>query len=157
MPMPAPDIFVIVAPIVLSIVGVGVALAALMLRVTARLDNAIAEAGADRRAADAKMDEWRRESNAKMDEWRRESNAKMDEWRRHSDAKMEEFRKRMDEHRDISEAKMDEWRRDSDAKMGEFRGRMDEFRGHMQRLGERQAHLEGYRDGSAGPSPAPAE
>ncbi len=146
MPMPAPDIFVIVAPIVLSIVGVGVALAALMLRVTARLDNAIAEAGADRRAADAKMDEWRRESNAKMDEWRR-----------HSDAKMEEFRKRMDEHRDISEAKMDEWRRDSDAKMGEFRGRMDEFRGHMQRLGERQAHLEGYRDGSAGPSPAPAE
>lgn len=146
MPMPAPDIFVIVAPIVLSIVGVGVALAALMLRVTARLDNAIAEAGADRRAADAKMDEWRRESNAKMDEWRR-----------HSDAKMEEFRKRMDEHRDISEAKMDEWRRDSDAKMGEFRGRMDEFRGHMQRFGERQAHLEGYRDGSAGPSPAPAE
>lgn len=117
MPMPAPDIFVIVAPIVLSIIGVGVALAALMLRVTARLDNAIAEAGADRRAADAKMDEWRRESNAKMDEWRRHSDAKMDE----------------------------------------FRGRMDEFRGHMQRLGERQAHLEGYRDGSAGPSPAPAE
>ena len=128
MPMPAPDIFVIVAPIVLSIVGVGVALAALMLRTVARLDNAIAEAGADRRAADAKMDEWRRHSDAKMDEWRR-----------HSDAKM------------------DEWRRDSDAKMDEFRGRMDEFRGHMQRFGERQAHLEGYRDGSAGPSPAPAE
>ncbi len=111
--MPAPDILAIVAPIVLSIVGVGIALAALQLRTVARLDNAIAEAGADRRAADAKMEEFGR--------------------------------------------RMDQLRRDSDAKMDEFRGRMDEFRGHMQRLGERQAHLEGYRDGSAGPSPAPAE
>ena len=34
---------------------------------------------------------------------------------------------------------MEQYRRDSDAKM-------DEFRGHMRRLGERQARLEGQRE-----------
>ena len=38
-------------------------------------------------------------------------------------------------------------RRASDAQMNEFRTRMDEYRGHMQRLGERQARLEGQREG----------
>ena len=47
----------------------------------------------------------------------------------------------------IAEAAAD--RRASDAKMDEFRNRMDDFRNHMQRLGERQARLEGQREGGA--------
>ena len=84
-------------PDIIAILGVGVALIAVLVtatglilattnRIEARLDSAIAEAAADRRASDAKMDE--------------------------------------------------------------FRSRMDEFRGHMQRLGERQARLEGQREGA---------
>ena len=88
--------------IMIAILGIGIALGTLVLtttgRIEARLDSAIAEAAADRRASDAKMEEWR--------------------------------------------SSMDQYRRDSDAKM-------DEFRSHMQRLGERQARLEGQRDGAA--------
>ena len=40
-------------------------------------------------------------------------------------------------------------RRAFQAAMDQFRNRMDEFRGDIQRLGERQAHLEGQREGSA--------
>ena len=81
-----------------TIVGIGIALGAVLLDNTHRLDSAIAEASADRRAADAKMDEFRAEAAAD--------------------------------------------RRASDAKM-------DEFRRHMRRLGERQARLEGQREGAA--------
>ena len=50
-----------------TIVRMGIALGALLLDNTHRLDSAIAKAAADRRASDAKMDELRR----KMDDFRR--------------------------------------------------------------------------------------
>ena len=53
MPMLTPDI--------LAIIGVGIALAALILRVTARLDRHIADAGADRRAFQESMERHQRE------------------------------------------------------------------------------------------------
>ena len=40
-------------------------------------------------------------------------------------------------------------RRAFQAEMDEFRKRMDEYRADMQRLGERQGHLEGQREGAA--------
>ena len=114
-----------------TIVGIGIALGALLLtttgRIEARLDSAIVEAAAERRAFEAQAAADRRASDAKMDEFRK----RMDESRAASDAKMDEFRKRMDESRAASDAKMDEFRR------------------HMQRLGERQALLEGQREGAA--------
>ena len=84
MPMLTPDILAIL----ITIVGVGIALAALILRVTARLDRHIAEAGADRRAFQESMERHQRE---------------------------------------------------------------------MQRLAERQSHVEGYRHGQAQAGSAPAE
>ena len=81
-----------------TIVGIGIALGAVLLDNTHRLDSAIAEASADRRAADAKMDEFRAEAAA---------------------------------DRRAFQASMDEYRRD------------------MRRLGERQARLEGQREGAA--------
>ena len=90
----------------LTIIGTILALGALLLtttgRIEARLDGAIAEAGADRRAFEAKMDEFRAQAAAD--------------------------------------------RRASETKMDEFRNRMDEYRGHMQRLGERQARVEGQHE-----------
>ena len=53
MHMPSPDI--------LAIIAVGIALAALILRGTARIDRHIAEAGRDRRAHQASMDDFRKE------------------------------------------------------------------------------------------------
>ncbi len=86
--------------IMIAVVGIGVALGGLLLnaafRIETRLDNAIAQAAADRRATDAKMDQFRAQAAAD--------------------------------------------RRAADA-------RMDEFRRHMQRLGERQARIEGQREG----------
>lgn len=76
MPMHALDILAIVGPGILSIVGVGIALAALILRTSSeaknsfdkamarsdeRFDNAMAEIANDRRAHQASMDEFRRE------------------------------------------------------------------------------------------------
>ena len=93
--------------VLVTVLGIGVALAALILTVSARgiarLDRHISEAAADRRAADARMDEWLQASDTKMDE---------------------------------------------------FRKRMDEFRGHMQRLGERQARVEAIHDRPTPPAPA---
>lgn len=48
-------------PDVLSILGVGIGLALLMLRTLARIDSYRAEASADRRAFQAGMDDFRRE------------------------------------------------------------------------------------------------
>ena len=87
-----------------TIVGIGIALGALLLtttgRIETRLDSAIAEAGADRRAFQAQAAADRHASHASMNE----------------------FRKRMDEHR-----------------------------ADMQRLGERQARLEGQRETDTNP------
>lgn len=104
--------------VLVTMLGIGVALAALILTVSARgiarLDRHIAEAAADRRAFEAQAAADRRAADAKMDEWLRASDTKMDE----------------------------------------FRKRMDEFRGHMQRLGERQARVEAIHDRPAPPAPA---
>ena len=84
--------------ILLTIIGIGIALGAVVLDNTHRLDSAIAEAAADRRAGEAKMDEFRAQAAAD----RRASDAKMDEFlaqaaadRRTSDAKMDKFRRHM--------------------------------------------------------------
>ena len=76
MPMHAIDILIIVGSNVLSVVGVGIALAVLILRADARAEdkfnkamarseerfhNAMAEIAADRRAHQASMDEFRRQ------------------------------------------------------------------------------------------------
>ena len=63
-----PELFGIIG----SVLGVGIALAKMILRVTARLDRRIDEAGADRRAADAKADADRRAFQAAMDDFRKE-------------------------------------------------------------------------------------
>ncbi|MCY4460095.1 MAG: hypothetical protein OXC26_06810 [Albidovulum sp.] len=55
--MTGPELFGIIG----SVLGVGVALAVMILHVTARLDRRIDEAGADRRAFQAAMDDFRKE------------------------------------------------------------------------------------------------
>ena len=62
-----------------TLVGVGIALGALMFDITHRLDSAIAQAEADRRVENAKMDEFRTQA---ADD-RRTEDAKMDGYRRH--------------------------------------------------------------------------
>ena len=62
-----------------TIVAMGIALGSLLLDATGRIDDAIAEAAADRRASDAKMDEFRAQAAAD----RRAADAKMNEFRRH--------------------------------------------------------------------------
>ena len=69
-----------------SVIGTGLALAVLMMRITARLD-------ADRRAADAKFDADRRASDAN----RRAFEAKADADRRAHQASMDAFRVEMRE------------------------------------------------------------
>ena len=69
-----------------SVIGTGLALAVLMMRITARLD-------ADRRAADAKFDADRRASDAD----RRAFEAKADADRRAHQASMDAFRVEMRE------------------------------------------------------------
>ena len=139
-----------------TIIGIGIALGALVLtttgRIETRLDNAISEAAADRRAGDEKMaefgrrmDEARRAEDAKMEEFRR----RMGEARRAEDAKMEEFRRRMGEARRAEDAKMEEFRRRMDENHRASESKMDEFRGQMRHLGERQARLEGQREAGA--------
>ena len=69
-----------------TIVGIGIALTALILRATARLearlDGFVAEAGNDRRAFQAAMDDDRRAFQAAMDDDRRAFQAAMDDFRR---------------------------------------------------------------------------
>ena len=67
-----------------SVVGTGLALAVLMIRITARLD-------ADRRAADAKADADRRAADARADAVRRAADAD----RRAHQASMDAFRAEM--------------------------------------------------------------
>ena len=67
-----------------SVVGTGLALAVLMMRITARLD-------ADRRAADAKADADRRAADARADAVRRAADAD----RRAHQASMDAFRAEM--------------------------------------------------------------
>lgn len=55
--MTGPELFGIIG----SVLGVGLALALMILRVTARLDRRIDEAGADRRAFQVAMDDFRKE------------------------------------------------------------------------------------------------
>ena len=69
-----------------SVIGTGLALAVLMMRITARLD-------ADRRAADAKADADRRASDTE----RRAANARADADRRAHQASMDAFRVEMRE------------------------------------------------------------
>ena len=69
-----------------SVIGTGLALAVLMMRITARLD-------ADRRAADAKFDADRRASDTE----RRAANARADADRRAHQASMDAFRVEMRE------------------------------------------------------------
>lgn len=88
MPMPTPDMLAIIGSIIGSTVGVGIALAALIVRINSRIDRYLAEAGNDRRALQSSM---------------------------------------------------------------------DEFRQQMQRLAERQSHVEGSRDTRPDPGPVPAE
>ena len=47
--------------IMIAIVGIGITLGTLLLNATGRIDSAIAEAAADRRAFQASMDEYRRD------------------------------------------------------------------------------------------------
>ena len=72
--------------IIASVIGTGLALAVLMMRITARLD-------ADRRAADAKADADRRASDTE----RRAANARADADRRAHQASMDAFRVEMRE------------------------------------------------------------
>ena len=55
------DLYAIIGSSVGSIVVVGLALAVLIMRVTVRLDRRIDETGADRRAFQAGMDDFRKE------------------------------------------------------------------------------------------------
>ena len=55
--MTGPELFGIIG----SVLGVGIALAIMLLRVTARLDRRIDESGADRRAFQVAMDDFRKE------------------------------------------------------------------------------------------------
>ena len=120
--------------ILLTIIGIGIALGAVVLDNTHRLDRAIAEAVADRRAFQAQAAAARRAGDAKMDEFRAQAAAD----RRASDAKMDEFLAQAAADRRAFQAQAAADRRTSDAKM-------DEFRRHMQRLDERQAPPEGPR------------
>ena len=58
--------------IMIAIVGMGIALGTLLLNNTDRLDSAIAQAAADRRAFQAEAAADRRAADAKMDEFRRQ-------------------------------------------------------------------------------------
>ena len=73
-----------------SVIGTGLALAVLMMRITARLD-------ADRRAADAKWAADRRAADAKWDADRRAADAKWDADRRAHQASMDAFQVEMRE------------------------------------------------------------
>ena len=75
-----------------SVVGTGLALAVLMMRITARLD-------ADRRAADAKADADRRAADAKADADRRAADARADAVRRAADADRRAHQASMDAFR----------------------------------------------------------
>ena len=73
-----------------SVIGTGLALAVLMMRITARLD-------ADRRAFEAKADADRRAADAKADADRHAFEAKADADRRAHQASMDAFRIEMRE------------------------------------------------------------
>ena len=73
-----------------SVLGTGLALAVLMMRITARLD-------ADRRATDAKADADRRAADTKADADRRAADARADADRRAHQASMDAFRIEMRE------------------------------------------------------------
>ena len=73
-----------------TVLGTGLALAVLMMRITARLD-------ADRRAADAKWDADRRAADAKWAADRRAADSKWDADRRAHQASMDAFRVEMRE------------------------------------------------------------
>ena len=73
-----------------SVIGTGLALAVLMMRITARLD-------ADRRAADAKWAAERRAADAKWTADRRAADSKWDADRRAHQASMDAFRADMRE------------------------------------------------------------
>ena len=123
--MTGPELFSIIG----SVVGVGLALAVLILRVTARID-------ADRRAADAKFDADRRAVDAKFDADRKAVDARIDADRKAADARFDADRKAADERaaQDRAEAAAD--RR-------ALQVAMDDFRKEMQRLAGRQSRLEG--------------
>ena len=103
-PDPAPTRPMRLTQETIAIIGLAALIVAAGIHFENRLDTAITEAAADRRAADARMREFRAEATAD----RRAANAKMDE----------------------------------------FRTLMDQHRRDMQRLGERQARLEGQREGA---------
>ena len=73
MTMPTADLIAIIG----SVLGVGLTLAVLIMRTTARLDRRIDEAGADRRAFQAEAAQDRRALQASMDSFR----ASMDTFR----------------------------------------------------------------------------
>jgi len=83
-----------------TVVGTGLALAVLMMRITARLD-------ADRRAADAKFDADRRAADAKFDADRRASDASQRAYEARADADRRAYQASMDafrvEMREIAE------------------------------------------------------
>lgn len=68
MTITGPELFGIIG----SVFGVGIALAIMIQRVTARLDRRIDEAGAARRASDAKANADRRAFQTAMDDFRKE-------------------------------------------------------------------------------------
>ena len=111
----------VLTPEVIVIVTVGIALGTLFLTTTGRIETQL----------DA--------SNARLDKAISES---ADERRAFQEQAANERRAFQ------SEAAAD--RRAFQGAMDEFRKRMDEFRGDIRRLGERQAHLEGQREGAAG-------
>ena len=114
----------VLTPEVIAVVTVGLALGALYVattdRVVTRLDNAIAESAADRRAFLERADADRRAFQAEAASERRAFQEQAAADRRAFQSGMDEFRKRM-----------------------------DEFRRDMQGLGQRQSHLEGQRQGAA--------
>ena len=73
-----------------SVIGTGLAISLLIMRITARLD-------ADRRAFEAKADAERRASDAKADADRRAADARADAVRRAHQASMDAFRIEMRE------------------------------------------------------------
>ncbi|MDE0175396.1 MAG: hypothetical protein OYH76_01165 [Defluviicoccus sp.] len=134
--MHALDILAIVAPNVLSIVGVGIALAALIMRGDARAEDRFNKAMA---RSDERFDKAMARSDERSDTATARSDERSDTATARSDEHFRNVMARSDERFDKAMAEIAADRR-------AFQAGMDEFRREMQRLAERQSRVEGRLD-----------
>ena len=141
MPMHALDILAIVGPGVLSIVGVGIALAALILKTSSQAQDRFDKAM-------ERFDSTMAGNDQRFDSAMTRSEERFDSTMARSDEHFHKAMARSEERFDSAMAEIASDRRAHQASM-------DEFRREMQRLAERQSRVEGRRDPD--PEPVAAE